>query len=190
MQKAPSNGGYFKNFKILEMILFASMALALGIVAVESIKDNQEKDRDATRISDVSDIRAALNEYYAANNTFPSCLYKYGDCRSLEESGFMDSVPRDPSTSADYTYAAIGSGSMCKTYHLGTSLERSESQALLTGSDAPPEITADLCTGSQPDFSGLSYAKGGEQCNVLAGTAQPTNAKDGETCYDVKPRPR
>lgn len=177
-----------KKFKWAEIIIILALASALGFVLVTNILDDSAKDRDAARLSDINQIRTALNEYFDRVGHFPTCLYKKTDCISLEGSVEMRTVPVDPFTSIPYAYASIGIGTDCRSFHLGTSLERTESQALLTGSDAPPEPPSALCRGSDPDFSGLSYAPGGQQCNSTPGIAQPTNASNGETCFDLKPR--
>lgn len=97
----------------------------------------------------------------------------------------MNKVPKDPLTKLDYSYAAIGTSTLCTSVHIGTSLGDKTNRALLSGADAPAKGASFLCTGSLPDFSGLSYAVAGQPCNATAGTPQPTNAANGETCYDV-----
>ncbi len=179
-----------KNFKWAEIAIIAALAVGLGYVILFTIKDNTAKDRDAIRISAVNQIRVALGQYYDTNGRYPACLYAKKNCPSLEGSLAMAVVPRDPLTNANYAYASIGTGTDCRTFHLGVSLERSGSQALLTGSDAPPEPASALCTGSDADFSGLSFAPGGEPCDAIAGIAEPSNLPKAETCYDLKPRKR
>ncbi|MBC7836466.1 hypothetical protein H7X87_01665 [Acetobacteraceae bacterium] len=181
----------FKNFKFFEVAVIAVLAAALALVITSNLRDSQAKDRDAIRISDIGQIRLALGEFFDEKGTYPVCLYKKEGCTSLEGSEHMSMVPHDPSTNLPYAYASIGTGTDCRTFHLGTSLERTGSQALLTGADAPPEPDTALCAGSEHDFSGLSYAPGGEPCNADAGIAQPTeDHENGETCFDLKPRRR
>jgi type II secretory pathway pseudopilin PulG len=179
---------YLKKIKYAELAVIVLLAGALAGVVLHNFYDDQERDRDAVRIADISTIRAALAQYKADHDSYPPCLYKTQNCTSLEGSSAMNRVPTDPLTGLGYGYAALGSGESCVSYHLGISLERTASQALLTGSDAPPEAASALCTGSAPDFSGLSYAPGGHPCDEAVGVAQPTDDPHGETCYDVKPR--
>lgn len=148
-------------------------------------RDNALKSDDSVRISDIAQIRQALSDYYDQKGMYPACLYK-ADCKSaLENSTVMPTVAVDPRTGIHYGYAAFGRGPACSGFHLGISLDRTASQALLTGSDAAPRSAGDLCAGSLPDFSGLSFTKGGQQCDLSVGTPQPTNSADGETCYDL-----
>jgi hypothetical protein len=175
-----------KNHTLALLLIIAALCLCLLYIIVRDRNDSFARDRDAIRLSDIGQIRNALDDYYADYHTYPPCLYASATCRSLEGSSAMIAVPKDPLTNIDYSYAAIGKGSVCTAYHLGTSLERTISQALLTGSDVPPHPDADLCKGSAKDFSGLSYAPGGQPCDTLPGIAQPTDSPHGESCYDKK----
>jgi len=167
-------------FIILALITYNSWGY------INTFYQTKEKARDALRLSDTDQIQAALLQYYTThNNTYPPCLYKTNGCPSLEGTKEMTIVPKDPESGLGYSYVTFGKGSVCTGYHLGISLERKASQALLTGSDAPPEPSSKLCSGSAPDFSGLSFVKGGQPCNLIAGTPQPTDAANGETCYDI-----
>ena len=173
-----------------EAFLLAILVVCIGYYQSSLYLAQQSKDRDAIRISDVRQVRAVLEQYYLTYHHYPNCVYHQSGCTSLEGTALLPEAPRDPLTNLPYTYSASasGSGSTCTTYHIGASLERTASQALLTGSDAPPKAQKGLCKGSAPDFSGLSYAKGGYPCNAEVGTAEPTDAANGETCYDLVSR--
>ncbi|HEX2614409.1 MAG TPA: hypothetical protein VHL10_02880, partial [Nitrososphaera sp.] len=175
-------------FRILEILVFV---LLVGIIAYQQYDDAARtamRERDVVRISDLNQVRTALEEYKDEQGAFPPCLYKKEGCTSLEGSAWMPVVPRDPLTNKAFSYAAFGPGATCNAFHVGTSLERTASQALLVGADAPPQPDSALCRGSASDFAGLSYAKGGEPCDLSVGTAQPTDSSDGETCFDLKNR--
>jgi hypothetical protein len=181
----------FKKDSIIYLLIIAALGASLTYVIVADALDAEAKERDAVRISNIEDIHYALYQYFDSVGTYPPCLYKTVGCKSLEGSSAMSEVPKDPATNLPYAYAAIGSGSYCRNYHIGVSLERKGSQALLAGSDAGAESAKSLCVGSAPDFSGLSYAPGGHPCNDTAGIAQPTDDPKGESCFDLKPtRPR
>ena len=96
----------------------------------------------------------------------------------------MNKVPKDPVSGLDYSYAAIGSGVNCNSFHLGTSLAEKTNRALLSDADSTPKA---VCTGSYADFSGLSYTAAGQLCDTTVGTAQPTALANGGSCYDVVP---
>jgi hypothetical protein len=178
---------YLSKLRGVELIIIILLAIVLAYVLITDHRDALAKDRDAVRVSNINQIHYALYQYYDQMGTYPPCLYKTKGCKSLEGSVAMTEVPKDPSTDLPYAYTALGHGNYCNNYHVGTSLERKASQALLAGSDAAPEPASSLCTGSSPDFSGLSYAPGGHPCDTSVGTAQPTDDPNGETCYDLKP---
>lgn len=160
--------------------------LIIGMLIYTNQQDELKKERDAERLATIGIIEDQLRTYAQSHHTYPACLYSTPGCVSLEDAKF--NVPRDPWTRAEFSYAAFGKGNSCTAYHIGIALERTGSQALLTGADAPPKSDADLCFGSKHDFSGLSYTKGGMPCDTSVGTPQPTTDQNGETCYDVARR--
>jgi hypothetical protein len=176
------------------VILLSILVLVLGgalIYQHESTTEMQninsvERARDAIRISDVDQIHQAVRDFHTKYGVYPNCLYK-SDCKnSLEGTSIMPKVAKDPLTGTNYSYAAYGPGSTCTIgYHIGASLERPTSQALITGLDGAPQADNLLCAGSPKDFSGLSYAKGGEPCDKIAGVPAPSDVPTTETCYDV-----
>ncbi len=172
-------------FTLIELLVVIAIIGLLASVIIAAVSSTRVGARDARRISDIRQIRYALELYRNDFNTYPSCLVAGGSCTTiLQNAKYMSTVPKDPSTDLPYSYAGLGSGATCSSYHLGTSLEDKRNKALLTGIDSSPQTT---CTGSAADFSGLSYTAGGQLCNTVAGTAQPTNAANGESCYDVGP---
>jgi len=180
---------YSKYFKLVELVVFLGLVGTIAYMQYDNTARGDMRDRDILRISSLNQIRFALDEYQEEKGSYPPCLYKSDSCTSaLEGSDVMSVVPRDPLTNKPFTYAAFGTGANCTSFHVGTSLERTASQALLVGADAPPQPDSALCKGSAHDFSGLSYAPGGEFCNKVAGIAQPTDLPNGETCFDLKDR--
>ncbi len=177
-------------FRLLEILIFVLLLSIIGYQQYDTKVRTEMRERDVVRISDLNQVRNALEEYKDENGSFPPCLYKKEGCVSLEGSKSMSVVPHDPLTENQFAYAAFGAGNTCTAYHIGTSLERTASQALLVGADSPPQPDSALCKGSASDFSGLSFAPGGNPCDRSVGTAQPTDSSDGETCFDLKNRTR
>lgn len=173
-----------RGFTLIELLVVIAIIGILSAIVMASLNSARDKARDSARVSDIRQIQYALELYYDANGKYPTCLFAGGSCGTtvLNGSAYMKTVPKDPGTGLQYSYAALGSGASCTSYHLGTSLESKANRALQSGADSTPKAA---CTGSAADFSGLSYAAGGQLCNTTAGTAQPTNAANGETCYDV-----
>jgi prepilin-type N-terminal cleavage/methylation domain-containing protein len=172
-----------RGFTLIELLVVIAVIGILSGVVLASLNPSRAKSRDAYRLSEIRQIQYALNLYFNTNGKYPTCLYPGGSCTTtLQGSPFMSTVPKDPLTNLGFTYAARGSGTNCTGFHLGASLEDKTNPAMVTGADAP---AATVCTGSAVDFSGLSFAAGGQLCNATAGTPQPTAAANGETCYDV-----
>jgi prepilin-type N-terminal cleavage/methylation domain-containing protein len=170
-------------FTLIELLVVVAIIGILSSVVLASVGRARIKAQDSTRLSQVRQIKYALELYYDANNNYPTCLNAVAGCGStLAGSIYMKVVPTDPLTRINYSYAAIGSGTVCSSVHIGASLAEKTNKALLTGADATPKS---ICSSSTPEFSGLSYAAPGQPCNTTAGTAQPTAAADGETCYDL-----
>lgn len=172
-----------RGFTLIELLVVIAIIGILSSVVLSSLNDARIKSRDSARVSNIRQIQYALELYNDANGKYPTCLFAGGSCTTvLNGSTYMKVVPKDPTSGLQYSYAAIGSGTNCSSYHLGASLEAKSSKALQVGADATPKT---VCTGSAADFSGLSYTAAGQLCNTTVGTAQPTNAANGETCYDV-----
>lgn len=133
------------------------------------------RSRDTQRVSAVRSMQNLLS-LYASNNggNYPTSL-------SQLVPTYVPVLPVEPSahSPSGYTYAALGSGSNCNSYHLGVILEDTSNIALATDADSAPQST---CDGSNPDFNGLSGGAAGQGCGVNpAGTGQV------ESCYDVTP---
>ena len=58
-------------FTILEVLIVFAVFGLLATLAVYSLNTARARTRDAQRLSDVSVLRSALNQYYLENNTFP-----------------------------------------------------------------------------------------------------------------------
>lgn len=172
-------------FTLIELLVVIAIIGILSAVVLASLGSANNKGRDAARVSEMRQIKYALELYYDDNGNYPTCLYPGGSCTTtLQGTKYMKTVPVDPLSGLGYTYAALGAGASCSSYHLGVSLEMKTNPALLDDSDGAPRP---ICTNSPPDFSGISFAVGGQQCNTTAGTPQPTNAANGGTCYDIVP---
>lgn len=175
-----------KGFTLIELLVVIAIIGVLSAVVLASLTGARSQARDSKRVSELKQIKYALELYYNTNFQYPTCLYVASGCTTtLQNSVFMKNVPKDPLTGVNYSYAANGSGTSCSSYHLGASIEnKTNNKVMQTGADAAPDP---ICTGSPADFSGLSYAAGGQLCNTTAGVAQPSALATGESCYDLKP---
>jgi len=142
--KKDKHGGS-AGFTLIELLVVIAIIGILSAVVLASLNSAREKSRDAKRISDVKQLQLALELYLDDNaSTYPATL------PPLVTGGYIPVIPVDPLDVA-YSYAALGSGASCTSYHLGTTLENPANPALDNDSDAS---AGTVCTGSAPDFSG------------------------------------
>ncbi len=120
-----------KGFTLIELLVVIAIIGLLSTLAVVALGSAREKSRDAKRISDIRQIQAALELYYADNNAYPAgssielgttnyaCLNASGFTTVGCVSPYMKVVPHDPSTGT-YLYTASEGVS---TYTLSATLE-------------------------------------------------------------------
>ncbi|HEY4502058.1 MAG TPA: prepilin-type N-terminal cleavage/methylation domain-containing protein [Candidatus Paceibacterota bacterium] len=190
-----------RGFTLIELLVVIAIVGLLATIVFATLGASNAKGRDARRISEIRQIKYALELYYDLNNKYPACLYYSASTNasnrscpvSLESSGLMSNVPRDPSGDP-YTYTAFSmdsSPASCFRFHLGVSLEDRAANTVALSSDKDFAITngslldamnpgpQGFCTGAAGDFRGLSFAAGGSVCDSLNGGTAAT-----ETCYD------
>lgn len=128
-----------RGFTLIELLVVIAIIGILSSVVLASLNTARAKSRDARRIADIKQIQTALELYYDANSSnYPTNL------DALTTGNFIPVIPKDPSTSAYYSYTAIGSGTTCSSYHLRATLENSTNSALSNDADA---AAGTACTG-------------------------------------------
>ncbi len=133
-----------RGFTLIELLVVIAIIGILSSVVLASLNSAREKSRDARRISDIKQIQLALELYFDSNAAYPTTT------TSLAPS-YIATNPTDPTTGSAYSYAALGSGSTCSSYHLGATLENASHSALSSDIDA---AAGTACTGSASDFAG------------------------------------
>ena len=117
-----------RGFTLIELLVVIAIIGVLSSIVLASINNARIKARDTVRLSDMRQIRTALElYYYANNNTYPGNTDN--DCGGwdtgfngagdtfispLESSGFMSKVPGDPSINSacgSYRYYRYDAGS-------------------------------------------------------------------------------
>ena len=165
-------GHYQKSFTLVELLVVISIISLLASIVLVSLNSARLRARDARRLSDVRQLRSALELYFDRNNSsYPNTL------GSLVPT-FISTVPQNPSgassscssSSGGYCYVAYGTG--CTAYHLGATLEDSSNTALDSDADVIAQVSG-VCGGAV-DFSGQAVAT----CGGAAGQ---------DRCYDVRP---
>ena len=153
-----------RGFTLIELLVVIAIIGILSSVVLASLNDARQKSRDAKRISDIKQIQLAAELYFDSNGSYPTTT------ASLSPQ-YLATIPKDPVGNTAYSYAALGSGSSCTSYHVGASLENATHTVLSSDVDAS---AGTACTGSDADFSGVD----GSKCHA---------ADNGVACYDVKP---
>lgn len=99
-------------FTVLEILVSIVVVGILVTVTVVSYEGIQQRSRDATRESHVTQIKVALDKYYADNSEFPAACGADGTtCAATTLSAFLVPydfpIPADPryeGTADDYQY--------------------------------------------------------------------------------------
>lgn len=104
-------------FTLIELLVVIAIIGILSSVVFASLNTARAKARDARRITDINQIRIALELYRDSNNTYPqeahsgcydgweaSCDAAGNFIDALRTSGFISKVPFDPINNATYTY--------------------------------------------------------------------------------------
>lgn len=134
-------------FTLIELLVVIAIIGILSSIVLASLNSARQKGRDAKRISDIKQLQLALELSYDTNGAYPIAI----TTATLVTPGYIATIPTDPSTAAAYSYAALGSGATCSSYHLGATLEDSNNAALDSDMDA---AAGTACTGSAADFAG------------------------------------
>ncbi len=138
---------YYKKqegFTLIELLVVIAIIGILSSVVLASLNSARQKSRDARRISDVKQIQLALELYFDSNANYPTST-------AALTPTYIATNPIDPQSKAIYSYAALGSGSTCSSYHLGATLEGTTHTALDSDIDAS---TGTVCTNGGTDFAG------------------------------------
>lgn len=134
-----------RGFTLIELLVVIAIIGILSAVVLASLNSARRKGNDAKRVADLNQIKLALELYFDDNSSrYPATL------APLATGGYLPNIPVDPNGTA-YSYAALGSGANCTSYHLGATLENSSNPALQNDADA---AAGTACTGSAADFAG------------------------------------
>ena len=135
-----------KGFTLIELLVVIAIIGILSSVVLASLNSARQKARDARRISDIKQIQLALELYADSNGG------AYPTATTSLVTTYMPAWPVAPAGAGGYTYAALGSGASCTSYHLGVTLEQATHTSLSSDSDAAASET--VCTGGGTNFAG------------------------------------
>ena len=97
-------------FSLIELlVVVAILGILMGIaVAVLNPAGLFGQGRDGRRMSDLSTIQAALEQYYAENGSYPASIPAAGSAWTSGGITYLKSMPGDPS-GGNYEYCRSGS---------------------------------------------------------------------------------
>ena len=123
-----------RGFTLIEIIVAMAIVAALSVSGALSYTTVLKRGRDSKRISDVEQIRSALEMYRATNGAYPSSASwtELSDSNNLGlvSGGFIASIPKDPRRGStltsvySYQYQSTNAcGALWCGYCLGSFLE-------------------------------------------------------------------
>lgn len=156
-------------FTLLELLITIGIIGVLTSVVMVSVSSARIGGRDASRLTQIQQIKNAVQLYFSTNGYYPDTLATLVPL-------YMSLVPTDPQgNSYRYTGFGSGTGATCTTgYHLSIDLEKNN-KVLMADLDYNSTSTA-KCTGGSAIVG----------ANESAGSAGCDNTTGGNAwCYDI-----
>lgn len=148
-----------RGFTMIEVLIVIATLALLVTAGMFYIYPNMARGRDGKRMSDLSKIKIAFEDYYNDNECYPPITTLESYCGGTPNGAldpYMQSVPCDPKDRTPYVYKIVGTangscGGPTKGYQVYANLERD-------GSEASKALNCDGETGcGVGDGSGLVY---------------------------------
>jgi len=174
-----------RGFTLIELLVVIAIIGILSSVVLASLSSARLKARDSKRVSDLDQIRVALEMYFDANGTYPiegtAATYEADTLlQSALSPTYLPSFPVAPNSGEKYIYRSSTSNTTytacaavanqpCLGWVLGANLEQTSAQNPVLRSDADT-----AWTGGAANFTGADTA------GCLGGA--PTN----RYCYDIR----
>ena len=115
-----------KGFTLIELLVVIAIIAILSTLAIVGLSAARQKARDAKRLSDIRQVQSALEIYFNDKGRYPDAVPNSGTSLiSTTTNGtttLMAKVPKNPTSSAYYTYTAINNGA---SYELAFTTEGS-----------------------------------------------------------------
>ena len=123
-----------KGFNLVELLVVIAIIGILSTLSVVSLNSARAKARDARRLSDIKQIRTALEMYFDSNMSYPdgttttttlgvnttACLTSAGWVSTSSCTGiiYMQKVPSDPQPTRSYQYSKVDATHYRIAYYL------------------------------------------------------------------------
>lgn len=95
-----------KGFTLIELLVVVAIIGILSSVVLASLNTARSKARDAERVSEIRQLKLALELYYDKNGTYPTDVGWSNDCEGgtsfstalsgLVSQGFISNIPKEP----------------------------------------------------------------------------------------------
>lgn len=97
-----------RGFTIIELLVAIAIIGILATIMVISYTSIQQRARDSTRDSDITQLKVAIEKYHADNSQYPSvCTGDDTECAASSLASalgpYLKVVPHDPKNTADST---------------------------------------------------------------------------------------
>lgn len=157
------------------MIVVISIMAVLTAIIYSSFDISKAQSRDRKRVSDISVIQIALEQYFQKYGVYPVSLDSILGNSSENSIKFLAEMPKDPTTNIEYTknyfpMTKIEDSPYCISYHLWTLFEQKNS-----------------FLESKKSFDSTKLSKGVYKCGVGQNNGINANASGNELIYDVMP---
>jgi general secretion pathway protein G len=92
-----------RGFTIIELLVVMSIIVILSTVTMVQYRNSVTRSKEAVLLTDLTDMRDAIDQYYADKNQYPTTLSE------LASAGYIREVPVDPFTNSASTWQEIPS---------------------------------------------------------------------------------
>lgn len=101
-----------KGFTLIELLVVIAIIGLLSSVILVGMNNARTKSRDARRLTDMQQVRSAMDLYFSHGAGYPATAVWVGGNISCSDTTIMPTVPRDPLNIGTnvYTYNVLGVG--------------------------------------------------------------------------------